>query len=55
MSVVVFTGFMWLRIGTNAGYFEHDNEPVGSIKLAKFLNDYSNSSFWRKAWLNGVG
>jgi hypothetical protein len=28
------TGFSWLRIGPVAGFYEHGNEPSGSIKKA---------------------
>jgi hypothetical protein len=26
------TGFIWLRIRTSGGLFEHGNEPLGSMK-----------------------
>jgi hypothetical protein len=29
----VFTGFIWLRIGTIDGFCEHGNETSGSIKF----------------------
>jgi hypothetical protein len=29
---MVWTRFIWLRIGTRAGSCEHGNEPLGSIK-----------------------
>jgi hypothetical protein len=32
----LWTGFIWLRIGTSS--CEHDNEPSGSIKGRKFLD-----------------
>jgi hypothetical protein len=31
------TGFIWLRIGTGAGFCEHGNEPSDSIKDGEFL------------------
>jgi hypothetical protein len=34
----VWTGFIWLRIGTVAGSFEHGNEPSGSIKGRELLD-----------------
>jgi hypothetical protein len=35
----VWTGFIWLRIGTSGeGSCEHDNEPSGSIKGGEFLD-----------------
>jgi hypothetical protein len=32
------TGSMWLRIGTDGGYFKCGNELFGSIKCGEFLN-----------------
>jgi hypothetical protein len=29
---MVYTGFVWLRIGIGGGFCEHDIEPSGSIK-----------------------
>jgi hypothetical protein len=31
------TRFVWLRIGSVAGFCEHDNEPSGSIKKAGYF------------------
>jgi hypothetical protein len=28
---------LWFRIGTSGGFFEHGNEPSGSVKCGKFL------------------
>jgi hypothetical protein len=36
-------GFVWLRIGFRAGYFEHNYRPLGSKngwELLEKLNDY---------------
>jgi hypothetical protein len=32
----MWTGFMWLRIGTSDGFCEYDNEPSGSIQGGEF-------------------
>jgi hypothetical protein len=37
ISLEVWTGFIWLRIGTGAGFCEHGNEPSGSVKGGEFL------------------
>jgi hypothetical protein len=34
----MWTGFVWLRIGTMAGTCEHGNEPMGSIKDGEFID-----------------
>jgi hypothetical protein len=34
---ITWIGFMWLGIGTSAGFCEHDKEPLGSIKAGSFL------------------
>jgi hypothetical protein len=31
-------GFIWLRIGSGGGLFEHGNEPLGSSEGRKFLD-----------------
>jgi len=31
------TGFSWLRYGPVAGFWEHGDEPLGSIKKAGFF------------------
>jgi hypothetical protein len=33
-----WTGFTWLRIESVVGFFEHGNEPSGSIKGREFLD-----------------
>jgi hypothetical protein len=37
-NVGAWTGSIWLRIGTDSGYFECSNEPSGSINCGKFLD-----------------
>jgi hypothetical protein len=34
----IWTGFMWLRIGTSSRPFKHGNEPSGSIRGGEFLD-----------------
>jgi hypothetical protein len=34
----MWTGFIWLRIGTSGRSCEHDNEPSGSIKGGEFVD-----------------
>jgi hypothetical protein len=34
---MVWTGSIWLMIGTSGGLFEHGNEPSGSIKCWEVL------------------
>ena len=34
----VWTGSIWLRIGTGGRLYEHGNEPSGSIKCGEFLD-----------------
>jgi hypothetical protein len=34
----VWTGFLWLRIGTSGGSCEHGNETSGSIKDGEFFD-----------------
>jgi hypothetical protein len=34
---VLWTGFIWLRIGTRAGSYEHSNKLSGSIKYFNIL------------------
>jgi hypothetical protein len=36
--MVVWVGFIWLRIETSSGFWEHDKELSGSINCRKFLN-----------------
>jgi hypothetical protein len=38
MAWSLWIGFIWLRIGTGEGSYEHSNEPLGSIKGGKFLD-----------------
>jgi hypothetical protein len=33
------TASNWLRVGTRAGFSEHDNETSGSIKTGKILKE----------------
>jgi hypothetical protein len=33
------TGFSWLRYGPVTGFFQHGNEPSGSIKKVGFFFD----------------
>jgi hypothetical protein len=35
---IVWTGFIWLRIGPMADSCEHGNEALGSLKGEKFLD-----------------
>jgi hypothetical protein len=35
---LLLIGFIWLRIGTNAGSCEEGNEPSNSIKFWEFLD-----------------
>jgi hypothetical protein len=37
-DVGVWTGLSWLRIETGGGTCECGNEPMGSVKCGKFLN-----------------
>jgi hypothetical protein len=41
-GLTVWTGFVLLSVRSSGGFFEHGNEPSGSIKGADFaqLNDY---------------
>jgi hypothetical protein len=34
----MWTGFIWLRIGTSGGCYEHGDETSGSIKVDEFLD-----------------
>jgi hypothetical protein len=34
---VIWTGLIWLRMGTSESFCEHGNEPTGTIKLWKIL------------------
>jgi len=34
----VWTGLIWLRIGTDGGTCEYSNEPSGSMKCWEFLD-----------------
>jgi hypothetical protein len=36
--IFIWTGFIWLRIGTGRGYCECGNERSVSIKCAEFLD-----------------
>jgi hypothetical protein len=38
MVLMVWIGFMWLRIGTSESSCEHDNELFRSIKAVEFLD-----------------
>jgi hypothetical protein len=38
IAVGVWVEFIWLRIGTVAGYCEYSNETLGSIKSGEFLD-----------------
>ena len=38
-KIGVFTGLIWLRIGTSAGSCQHANEPLSFIKCVEFLGD----------------
>jgi hypothetical protein len=40
---VVWTGLIWLRIGTSGGSFEHGNETTGYMKCWKILG---KSKLW---------
>jgi hypothetical protein len=46
----MWTGFMWLRIGTT----EHGNEPSGSIKGRELSTSSVTISFSRRTPLHGV-
>jgi hypothetical protein len=35
-------GLIWLRIGSNAGFCEHGNEPSGYKRSKKFLEQLSD-------------
>jgi hypothetical protein len=35
---MVWTGCIWLRIGSSGGLCEHGDEPSGSIKGGEFLD-----------------
>jgi len=37
-GVGVWTGLLWLRIGTGDGICDCDNEPSGSVKCGEFLD-----------------
>jgi len=34
----MWTGFIWLRTMSMAGYYEYGNEPLGSLKGGEFLD-----------------
>jgi hypothetical protein len=38
---MVWSGFIWLRIGTSGGYCERGNEPFGYIKGRAFHDQLS--------------
>jgi hypothetical protein len=44
-AMFVWTGFIWLRRGTIAGYCEYGNEPSGSKKARNLLSQLSNYKF----------
>jgi hypothetical protein len=37
-DVRVWTGLIWLKIGTRVSCCEHGNEPLGTIKCREFLD-----------------
>jgi hypothetical protein len=39
----VRSGFIWLRTGSEAGYYEHGNELMCPIKCGKFLDGLSGA------------
>jgi hypothetical protein len=42
-DIVMWAGFIWLRIGTSGGlFFEHCYEPSGSIKGGEILDQLSH-------------
>jgi hypothetical protein len=51
----VWTGFIWLTIGTNDSSYEHGDEPLGSMKgeeLFEQLNDYQLLNKDCALWVN---
>jgi len=40
--VLLFAGFIWLRIRRSSEIFEHGNETLGSLKYGKFLRGVKN-------------
>jgi hypothetical protein len=50
----VWTGFIWLRIGTVGGKCEHGNEPSVFIIAGNFLTSSMTVSFSRRTLLHGV-
>jgi hypothetical protein len=44
----LWTGFIWLRIGTSGGCCEHGSEPPGSIRGRSFLSWPSDCQFSKK-------
>jgi hypothetical protein len=51
---MVYAGFVWLRIKTVVGSCECDNEPSGSIKYGKFLEELRTIRFSGGTLLHGV-
>jgi hypothetical protein len=47
---LVWTGFIWLRIGTS----ERGNEPRCSLNVGKFLSSCATGGFSRRTMLHGV-
>jgi len=39
----IWTGIIWLRIGTSGEIFVNGNEPSGSVKGVEFLGKLSDS------------
>jgi hypothetical protein len=50
----VWTTLNSLRIGSNSGFCEHGNEPLGSIKGGEFLDQVSNCKVSRKTFYDLV-
>jgi hypothetical protein len=47
----MWTGFIWPRIDTNVGSFEHGNESSGYIKYWEYLTPLRNYSILKKGSL----
>jgi hypothetical protein len=54
LSLRVWIGFIWIRIGVSGVSCEHDNAPSGSIKMGNFLTSSVTVSFPRRTLLLGV-
>jgi hypothetical protein len=52
----LWTGYIWLRIGTSDGFFEHDNETLVSIRGGELLNQLSEYQLLKDSavWLYSV-